>query len=73
MRLGNTPAISRKSYVHPLVLEAYVDGQTLRMYKERAEETLRDAIAGLQPEEAAVLAFLRDRLSREIAEQKKIA
>jgi len=72
-RLGNTPAISRKSYVHPAVLDAYVDGQTLRMYKERAEETLRTAIEGLEPEEAAVLAFLRDRLAREIIEQKRIA
>ncbi len=72
-RLGNTPAISRKSYVHPAVLDAYVDGQTLRTYKARAEETLRDAMQGLEPEEAAVLAFLRDRLAREIVEQKRIA
>ena len=72
-RLGNTPAISRKSYVHPAVLDAYVDGQTLRMYKERAEETLRNALEGLEPEEAAVLAFLRDRLAREIIERKQIA
>ena len=72
-RLGNTPAISRKSYVHPAVLDAYVDGQTLRTYKARAEETLRDAIEGLEPEEAAVLAFLRDRLARELAGQKRIA
>jgi DNA topoisomerase-1 len=72
-RLGNTPAISRKSYVHPAVLDAYVDGQTLRTYKARAEETLREAMQGLEPEEAAVLAFLRDRLARELLEQKRIA
>ncbi|HSK10428.1 MAG TPA: DNA topoisomerase IB [Vicinamibacterales bacterium] len=72
-RLGNTPAISRKSYVHPAVLDAYVDGQTLRVYQERAEEVLRTGLPGLEPEEAAVLAFLRDRLAREIVEQKRSA
>ena len=25
-RLGNTPAVARGSYVHPAVLEAYLDG-----------------------------------------------
>lgn len=27
VRLGNTPAVCRKSYVHPLLFERYVDGQ----------------------------------------------
>src|SRR5205085_7220623 len=28
-RLGNTPAVCRKCYVHPAVIEAYVDGTML--------------------------------------------
>jgi DNA topoisomerase-1 len=30
-RLGNTPAISRKCYVHPVVLDAYMDGVTIEV------------------------------------------
>ena len=26
MRLGNTPAICRKCYIHPAVFEGYLDG-----------------------------------------------
>src|SRR5207248_2529534 len=28
-RLGNTPAVCRKCYVHPAIVEAYVDGTML--------------------------------------------
>ena len=34
-RLGNTPTICRKCYVHPEVLTAYVEGQLLLEIKER--------------------------------------
>jgi DNA topoisomerase-1 len=54
-RLGNTPTICRKCYVHPDVLTSYLDG-TLMIGMNR---TLREAFAGLQPEEAAVLGFLQ--------------
>jgi DNA topoisomerase I len=27
--LGNTPSICRKSYIHPLIMSAYLDGKTL--------------------------------------------
>jgi DNA topoisomerase-1 len=63
-RLGNTPTICRKCYIHPEVLNAYVEGELLLQVKERAEETLREEIAQLKPEEAAVLAMLEGRLKR---------
>ena len=63
-RLGNTPAICRKSYVHPEVLNAYLDGSLLATLQDRAEENLRDGLGGLRPEEAAVLAFLQKRIAR---------
>jgi DNA topoisomerase-1 len=66
-RLGNTPTICRKCYVHPVVLSSYMDGNLLLEIKGEVEGELRDALAGLKPEEAAVLAMLRSRLSREIA------
>ena len=66
-RLGNTPAVCRKSYIHPDVIGAYVDGSLLDTLRERVAEQLREELAGLQPEEAAVLAFLQGRLKSEAA------
>jgi DNA topoisomerase-1 len=58
-RLGNTPAVCRKSYVHPQVVKAYLNGN-LAM-----DDTLQaDAQAtGLTAAERQVLAFLRQPLS----------
>ncbi len=69
-RLGNTRAISRKSYVHPAIIEEYMDGSMLQTLKERAEEELED-LKDLPPEEAAVLVLLRQRLAREQQERQK--
>lgn len=66
-RLGNTPSVCRKSYVHPEVLDAYLEGGLLASLKQEVEAELRDDLAGLSGEEAAVLAFLRQRLERETA------
>ena len=54
-RLGNTPAICRKCYVHPGVLEAYLDGSLPR---SRAAARSRN---GLPAEEAMVLGLLAAR------------
>lgn len=64
-RLGNTPAICRKSYVHPEVVNAYLDGGLVEHLKAEVEAELREDLAGLAPEEAAVLSFLQRRLARE--------
>ena len=61
-RLGNTPTICRKCYVHPEVLNSYLDGTLVLEIKSQVESALRDELAGLQGEEAAVLAMLRQRL-----------
>ena len=54
-RLGNTPAVCRKSYIHPEILEAYAEEGTLG-------PALRGSPArGLLPEERFVVAFLRRR------------
>jgi DNA topoisomerase-1 len=64
-RLGNTPTICRKCYVHPEVLSPYLDGNLVLEIKSEIESELRDALPGLKPEEAAVFAMLRNRLARE--------
>jgi DNA topoisomerase I len=65
-RLGNTPTICRKCYVHPLVLDTYVAGEL----RERMRRTGR-APVGLEPEEAAVLAFLKRSLLENKTKQKR--
>ena len=53
-RLGNTVTICRKCYVHPALLAAYEAGELQLDVKPAVE-------GGLQPEETAVLEFLRKR------------
>ena len=50
LQLGNTPAICRKSYVHPAVIDAYLDGRVV---------TPDPSCPRLSPEEAGVLALLQ--------------
>jgi DNA topoisomerase-1 len=58
-RLGNTRAVCRKCYVHPFVLEAYLDSSLLRMPRPDALLATSTIPAELHPEEAAVLAVLK--------------
>ena len=54
--LGNTPAICRKAYVHPLVVARYVDdGETIVLPKKHVPRA--DAYAH-SPEERALIRFL---------------
>ncbi len=61
-RLGNTPTICRKCYIHPEILGAYLDGTLIKQVTARSERLLREGLRGLGPEEAAILALLRSRL-----------
>ncbi len=61
-RLGNTPSICRKCYVHPAVIESYLDGTMLEALRQRTEQELSGDLHALQPEEAAVVALLQQRL-----------
>ncbi|WP_435531137.1 DNA topoisomerase IB [Ramlibacter pallidus] len=70
-RLGNTPTICRKCYIHPEVLNAYVEGNLLLEIKDQVEEELREDLATLRPEEAAVLAMLESRLQRTLEDSLK--
>ena len=73
-RLGNTPTICRKCYVHPEVLSSYLEGSLLEVIKDEVETELREDLDGLRPEEAAVLTLLQNRLSRDLdATQPKAA
>jgi DNA topoisomerase I len=65
-RLGNTPAVCRKCYVHPDVVASYLDGTLADALKRRVDgHPTGRRLHGLRPEEAAVLALLQRRLDQE--------
>ncbi len=71
-RLGNTPSVCRKCYVHPAVLQSYLDGAMLKTVKRRVEQEIdaedqkqqddADRAQALREEEAALLQLLQQRL-----------
>jgi DNA topoisomerase I len=61
-RLGNTPAVCRKCYIHPVVLERYLSGATVETLRGKANEALTQHSSELTSAEKAVLSFLRDQL-----------
>ena len=63
-RLGNTKAVCRKCYIHPAVLEAYLDG-TLPPPAARRPRASARGVDSLSEGESAVLALLQRRLGRE--------
>jgi DNA topoisomerase-1 len=64
--LGNTPTVCRKCYVHPAVLETYLDGGMIDGLKQRTEEALSKKLRDLRAEEASVMSFLQARLKKKV-------
>ena len=64
--LGNTPTVCRKCYVHPDVLETYLDGGMIDGLKQKTEETLSKKLPNMRSEEAAVMSFLQTRLTKKV-------
>lgn len=60
--LGNTPAVCRKCYVHPAVLESYMSGGMIEGLRRKAEKAIAENSQDLRSVEAAVMSFLQDRL-----------
>src|SRR5436190_23261559 len=65
-RLGNTKAICRKCYVHPAVIDAYMDRTLVETLQAKTERELRESLSSLSSEEAAVLALLQQRMERQV-------
>lgn len=61
-RLGNTPSVCRRCYVHPEVFEAYFEGTLAMTSRMQDKEKLRRELPLLSSEEAAVVMLLRERL-----------
>lgn len=57
--LGNTPAVCRKAYIHPVVLDAYVEsGATIDPLMRKEPRPVSEEEPGYYPEEAALMRFL---------------
>ena len=64
-RLGNTPSVCRKCYVHPAVLEAYLGGMSpgeIKEKKKELEEEIAEHSDALRREEQALIDLLEQRL-----------
>jgi DNA topoisomerase-1 len=57
-RLGNTPTVCRGCYIHPKVLESYLQGVTLEEFRRRVERSIHRIEPEYQPEEMALLKLL---------------
>ena len=69
-KLGNTKAVCRKCYIHPAILDGYLDGSLVKTLKKRVERKLSKSLHSLEPEEAAVLGMLQQRLARDAGKGK---
>jgi DNA topoisomerase I len=58
-RLGNTPAVTRASYVSPAVVEQYLDGRTIDDFRPRHLRLVGARDIGLDVEERGLLSLLR--------------
>ena len=57
-RLGNTPAVCRKCYIHPAVLEHYFSGAMLEAVESEVKEQVDRQLHDLREEEFAVMRLL---------------
>jgi DNA topoisomerase I len=56
--LGNTPAVCRKCYIHPAVLETYLEGNLIEGLRKRTGKDLEKKGVDLRFAEVAILKFL---------------
>jgi DNA topoisomerase I len=61
--LGNRPATCRKYYIHPGILDTYLDGTLLDKLQEQLEQAKKSS-NGLNDEETAMMAILRQYLAK---------
>ncbi len=69
-QLGNTRSVCRRCYVHPAVIDAYLDGSLVRTLERRVRRRL-DAPHPPRRLETAVLALLERRLKREAGRSRR--
>ena len=64
-KLGNTPSVCRKCYVHPAVLEAYLGGISPEAAKQQIDAEIAEHEHALRREEQALVELLQQRVALE--------
>lgn len=60
-RLGNTPAVCRKCYVHPAVIETYMGGSMVKVFEDEVKREVEKSPQALQREELDLLHLLEQK------------
>jgi len=66
-RLGNTPSVCRKCYIHPGILESYLNGTPIEAAKRRLDHEIAEHAHALREEERALVKLLQARVALEKA------
>jgi DNA topoisomerase-1 len=66
-RLGNTPSVCKKCYVHPAVLDSYMSGAMLEKVRRRVRADDSDSSEELRQQEENLLNLLRKRVNLAVA------
>jgi DNA topoisomerase-1 len=70
-RLGNTRSVCRKYYIHPVLIEAYLEGDVLPPLPERQQWSKRNSKGpALRQHEKDVLGFIKARLKPKVRAAK---
>jgi DNA topoisomerase-1 len=72
-RLGNTRTVCRKYYIHPVLLEAYLEGFVLPPTQKGAWHARDTQSAKLRRHEEEVLAFLQEHIAGTRVQQEQLA
>jgi DNA topoisomerase I len=55
--------VCRKSYIHPAIIDSYMDGSLIEVMRRKPSSSRRVA-AGLRPDEVMALAVLQQRAAK---------
>jgi DNA topoisomerase-1 len=65
-KLGNTRSVCRKCYIHPAIIDSYVNGSLLNALSPKAHRETAQWLNKLNPDESAVMAILEQQSKSEL-------
>jgi DNA topoisomerase-1 len=68
-KLGNTRSVCRKSYIHPVIIDSYIDGSLVNILSQKVYNETAKSLNRLSPDESVVMAIL-DQQSKGDAKRK---
>ena len=71
-RLGNTPAVCRKCYIHPQIIDSYLDGTLAEILSKEASRALESNRRSMDHDEKLVLSVLRRRLAADARKARRV-